>query len=376
MADIDERVLRAVLADLTADQPPAPPNRYGAVRRRASWQRRRQLAGIAAAVALALATAIAVPLGLLHTAPRPAAPGHYRVSISPGRGAPSDLVAAGVLGSHHWKAYVQLQRRYGLCQGATFTTTSSMGWSCSGSTPVPAASTGDPVQNFSGQGTGAQVDFGTVRTDVTYLTVTYNDGQVLTVRPVPVFAARYARWIAIPAPDSAAVRRITAYGKTGELGYTIPFAADPSGLDLVRWLQPGQPPLPRPARYTAGAGTIDGKRWRDYAYVGPWGTCFAHPTGAVNCFASLGWLLPDGTVAGQIGFAAEGNQPYFGYGQALASVSYLVLTKAHGGAIRVAALSAGGRRFFCYAAAPADPVVGWAAYDAAGQRLGSGRLQF
>jgi hypothetical protein len=286
-----------------------------------------------------------------------------------------------VLNQYHWHAYVLFNQQgmSGLCQGETFG--AGIGWSCGGGPSptdgqIPATSTGDPVQNFNGGGTGPEIEFGTVRSDVAYVTVTYNDGRTLTAYPVAVFPGRYAKWIAIPAPYGAAVSQIAAYSRTGELGSAVPFASGAIGaMTIERWLQPGQPALPRPARYSVGAGTINGASWRDYVHVGPWGTCFVHPTGVYNCFPSLGWLLPSNTVAGVIGFAYHGNQPYFGYGQAQPAVRYLIMRKAHGGTFRLPVMSVGSRKFFAYAAIPSDPVTGWSAYDAAGRKLGSGQLQ-
>ncbi len=59
----DEQVMRRALADLTSDQPPVPPGRFQAVRRRAIRYRKRQLAG-AAASALAV-VAIGIGAGRL-----------------------------------------------------------------------------------------------------------------------------------------------------------------------------------------------------------------------------------------------------------------------------------------------------------------------
>ena len=68
----DEQVMRAALADLTDDQPPMPPGRLGAVRRRAIRHRRRQLAGAvvsALAVAGIIVGAGRLP-GILHQQPQ------------------------------------------------------------------------------------------------------------------------------------------------------------------------------------------------------------------------------------------------------------------------------------------------------------------
>ncbi len=63
-----------MLTDLTDGQPPAPPDRLGAVRRRAVLHRRRQLAAIAAVVAVLAVAAATIPLRLLRTIAPPMAP--------------------------------------------------------------------------------------------------------------------------------------------------------------------------------------------------------------------------------------------------------------------------------------------------------------
>ena len=65
----DELSARAMLADLTAGQPPAPPDRYGSVRLRAVVHRRRQYAAIAAVIAVLATAAVTIPLRLLGAPP-------------------------------------------------------------------------------------------------------------------------------------------------------------------------------------------------------------------------------------------------------------------------------------------------------------------
>jgi hypothetical protein len=374
MAQVDDELaLRTVLADMTDRQPPAPPNRYGAARRRAVLHRRRQLAAAAAAVVILVAVAIAIPLGLLRIGPpAPLAPRrHYHVTlVRPRPGSPSGLIASGRLEGMRWTAVVQLKSGNQLCQSTSLGAPNGAESTCVPWPPPPVTRSGDPVSNFGG-GPGVQIDIGNVRSDVAYLTFTYNNGQVLTAHPVPLFGSRYARWFALPAPYSAAVTRITAYSRTGELAYAIPFTGGNTGLTISRWLQPGQPALPRPATYTIGSGTVAGSRWDDHVYVGPWGTCFTFPTGAFNCFAQTGWLLAPSATAGQIGRAHEGHVAYV-HCQARPSVRYLILTTAHGRTSRVRTVRAGSRRFYAFASLDNDPVVRWVAYDSAGQELASG----
>jgi hypothetical protein len=374
MAQVDdERAVRALLADLTADQPPAPAGRYGAVRRRAAAHRRRQLAGAAAVVAVLVAAAIAIPLGVLRAGPRPpqAKARHYHMSLlPPSPHAQRDVIATGVLGRYHWTAVVQLQRG-DLCWGATFGTAAGLTTTCVPGPAPTASAAGEPVAAVNSVGAFEQIDIGSVRSDVAYVTISYNDGQLLTARPVAVFGSRYARWFALPAPGSAAVTQITAYSKTGELGYAIPFTAAGT-ISLSRWLRPGQPALPRPVTAVIGSGRADGSSWRESVYVGPWGTCFAGAGNVSACSARTGWLPQSHRAVGLLGSAGVGSAVFYEYGEATPAVSYLVLTRSDGRTQKLAVAAVGARRFFAYASATRDPVVRWAAYNAQGIQVASG----
>lgn len=238
----DEVAIRSGLAELTAEQPSAPPARYAAIRRRAVVHRRRRVAGVVAAVAAVVAIAIIAPIGLSRlSGPGPVAPSrHYRVSESPpGPGSPGDLIASGRLSGMRWRALAQEQRANGLCWGATFGVGSGVSWSCANGSPFPVRAAGAPVSNFEETGQVAQVDVGTVRSDVTELKIFYSNGQILTARPVAVFGSGHAPWVALAAPYGAAVSEITAYGK--------------NGAALTRSRSPGSPAT---SRWCGGCGRI------------------------------------------------------------------------------------------------------------------------
>jgi hypothetical protein len=368
----DELAVREVLTDLTAGQPPAPPGRYASVRRRAVARRHRQLASAAAAVALLVAAAIAIPLGVLHVGPtRPAAPSrHYHVSVRPpGAGAPPGLVASGAINGRKWQVIVQ--REKGL-SGYCYRYAAGL-MNCDGD-PLPRpASTGDPVSFTGSAGTSYPVSVGTVRSDVAYLTLSFTNGQVLTLHPVDVLGSRYARFFAIEVPYSAAVTRVAAYSRHSELEYAIPFTAL-GDIEPVRWLRPGQPDRTPRATYQIGSGTADRTSWQARVYAGPWGTCIGG-AGSSDCFASTGSLLPAHAVATSFGFSVGPGGVYYITGEALPSVSYLTVTSSAGGTRRIPAVRAGARRFFAYTSPRGDRVVRWAAYSAGGQQLGSGTGQ-
>jgi hypothetical protein len=364
----EEHALRALLTEMTADQPPAPQARYAAVRRRAVAYRRRQLATATAIAAVLVAAAIAIPLGLLHrqAQPPPIAPGHrYHMSERmPGLGSPHDLIASGVLSGIRYQATAQIIGSQ-MCVGVNGSS------ACSG--PVPVAwRTGAPLTAEGGTGPG--FTFFTARSDVTALTVTYDTGQTLSLRPVSVFGDGTARFIVVIAPRSSAVTRVTAYSAAGEVGYTVPFTAD-GEITISRWLRAGAPALPRPVTAVLGSGTVHGSFWREHVYVGPWGTCFGTVGGASFCFPSTGWLPPRPGLVHAIGFSAFESAYQVYYGQAQPSVRYLVVTTRTGVSAKVWAVAAEGRRFFAFPSVASDPVVRWAAYDRSGQELASGTSQ-
>jgi hypothetical protein len=369
----DELAVREILTDLTAGQPPAPPGRYASVRRRAVARRRRQLAGAAAAVTVLVAGAIAIPLGLLHAGPTPpVAPSrHYRVSENPpGPGAPPGLIASGAVDGRTW--HVIVQREKGMTGYCYLYAAGLM--NCD-SDPLPRPTTsGDPVSFTGSAGTTDQISIGTVGSDVAYLTMSFTNGQVLTLHPVDVLGSRYARFFAIEVPYSAAVTRVAAYSRHSELEYAIPFTAL-GDIEPVRWLRPGEPDRTPRATYPIGSGTVNGRHWRERVYVGPWGTCVGGGGGGIYCFASTGSLLPAHAIATSFGFSVGPDGVYYITGEAAPSVSYLTVTGSAGSTRRVPAVRAGTRKFFAYASPRDDRVVRWAAYGSRGQELASGTGQ-
>jgi hypothetical protein len=298
-------------------------------------------------------------------APLPIAPTHrYHMSEQmPGRGAPRGLIASGVLSGIRYQATVQIVSSQ-FCVGVNGAQT------CSG--PVPGAwRSGAPLDPEGGTG---DFTFFSVRSDVTGLTVSYDSGQTLSLRPIAVFGSGDARFIVVIAPHSSAVTRVTAYSAAGEVGYTVPFTAD-GEITISRWLRAGEPALPRPVTAVLGSGTVHGSFWREHVYVGPWGTCFGTVGGASFCFPSLGWLPPRPGLVQAIGSSGVGNAYQVWYGQAQPSVRYLIVTTTKGGSMKVWAIAAEGRRFFAFPSVSGDQVARWTAYGASGQELAAGTSQ-
>jgi hypothetical protein len=375
MAQIDDELaIRRVLAEMTDNQPPAPPARYAAIRRRAIVHRRRQLAGAAAAVAILVAAAIAIPLGLLRVSPPPpSGPSrHYHVTeYRPGPGSQRGLIAYGTVDGIRWK--IAVDKMPTLSQGFCMDTESGPDpQTCVFDPPEPANNSGEQASFnlYSGWGKFS-ANLGTVASDVSYLRVGFSDGQTLTLYPVAIYGRAYARFVALMIPYSSAVTSVTTYSSHGELGYAIPFTGE-ADLDLNRWLRPGQPALPRPATYLIGSGTVNGTAWHEYAWIGPWGTCVGGAGGGSDCFDQTGSVLSPRQLVTSFGDSAGSGNTEYVYGEAAPAVSYLVVTRSHGSTQTVTLTRAGTLRFFAYASVQGDPVVRWAAYGADGRRLAAG----
>ncbi len=271
----DERAARTMLADLTAGQPSAPPDRLGAVRRRAVLRRRRQFAAIAAVVAIVAVAAATIPLRLIGSAP-PVAPASYHLSERPpGPGDHAGLVAAGVLDGKRWGLTITPESGSGpgATTGVCTQYSPGSGLSCGEGPPQRASGTGAPAESYSdGRSGDGYLDVATVRSDVTSLQVSYTNGQVITLHPVAVFAGPYARYVVIVAPSAGSVVTVTAFAGRRDLGYAVPFST-PDELDLIRWLKPGQPARPRPLTRVIGSGSAGGSSWNVKVAIGPWGTC-------------------------------------------------------------------------------------------------------
>jgi hypothetical protein len=365
----DESALREALARMTATQPDAPPDRYTAVRRRAVLHRRRQLAGIAAAVAVLAAAAVTIPLRLHGSPAPPTTPRHYHVSEQPpGPGAKRDLVATARIDGVPYQLLVG--RMPGL-KGVEVSA-GALGDAGINNAPAPASRTGNPVSFTTGLGTAPQATVGTVRSDVAYLKVAYGNGQVLTLRPVDVLGPKYAAFIVLVTPYPAAVVRLTAYSRTGELGYAVPFTGAGS-VQTVRWLRPGQAARPHLLTRVIGAGTIAGTAWHVAVWTGPWGTCVYGSSAESYCWDTPGELGPPHgavSVVGNMGMQRGGIRMY--PGTASPAVSYLIVTRKDGSTTRVSIITAGSLRLFACADAPGNRIVRWAAYSAAGGVLAAG----
>lgn len=376
----EELAARAMLADLTAGQPPAPPDRYGSVRRRAVIRRRRQYATVAAVIAVLAIAAVTIPLRLLGTAQPPIAPGSYHLSERPPPGDRGNLVATVTVDGvprrvllSHWSGHP-----HGAGPGLCVDIRPGSGLTCQGGPVAAASGKGDPADISFGISLGTQwqapeFNIATVRSDVTSLRVKYTNGQVLTLYPVQVFAGPHARYVVIASPRLLSVDRVTAFAGHRDLGYAIPFGGEPS-INLPHWLRPGQPAGPRPVTRVIGSGTVQGTSWTETVTVGPWGTCVYGSGGGSECAPVTGSELSRGQLVSPIGgISVQGVSVRIYPGEAAPSVSYLVLTLQDHITVRVPVVALGGRRFFACADAQGNRIIRWAAYDAAGHPLVSSK---
>jgi len=215
--------------------------------------------------------------------------------------------------------------------------------------------------------------YGYVRHDVDRVQVSLSNGQVLTLLPTDLFGPRYARWVAIAVPFARAVREISVYSAGGELEHAVPFTRRGS-IEIERWLKPGQPDLPRPVSGRLGSATIAGHHFVVHGYLGPWGSCFRSALIAENmCSAQSGPLRPGtvvksvvGSYSSDIGFDILHVEP---------AVSYLLVTRAKGSALRVRPVRLGGQKYCILPNDLRNRDVTWTAYDAAGHLLGSGSVK-
>jgi hypothetical protein len=368
----DERILRARLGTALEEFTPAPLP-LDAVVRRGRGARKRRLVTVAAVVAVIAAVGAAAPelAGLADQhAPVTSGTGHVSVHPPGPRSAPG-LIAYGQVDGQRWQAT-------GHVSGSS-TCYHALAMACDVGGPARARIKGDPAGFFLRIGSRPQVEIGTVRQDVSYLTVGLTGGQTLTLRPVPVFGAGHARYVAFAVPRAAVVTVITAYSAHGELAYADPFTGF-GAVQTVRWLRPGEPAPDIAGTYVIGQGTpsINGPSWTERAYAGPWGSCIGGTGGGSIC-APVSLAALRGSHA-----AAEVLRSYMttggksdGYVEVVAvapQVSYVVVSKAHGADIRVDAVRAGDARFCVFTSSHGLPATRWTAYSASGARLASGSL--
>jgi len=379
------------------------PVRYDALFRQGRAIVMRRRVTVAVAVALIAAVSAVTPLALRTAAgqPSPYTGSRYRVTVYPARQAPSllanashparpRLIAHGLINGKHWRLTLSVRPKSQ--SGDAPVAISGTGGYSSDITgtfgePVPATRRGYPLTMDEAGGSFPIFYVGTVRSDVTRLSVRLNNGQVLTVTPGAIFTAECERYFGFPVPDVSSVTEITAYAGQREAGLTYPF--DRYSFFYVHWTYPGQP-VPPQVNYLIRSARQGTGRWSAWVYTGPWGACqvlFRRSAGYAQCPLTpigrgavarilerrLYWSSPNPPTA---------IVPVIQMAQAARSVSYLVFTRANGTAFRVTAVAAGTSKycaFFTYLSITGghdgSTVVRWTAYSTSGSELGTGPVR-
>jgi hypothetical protein len=372
----DEQDFRAQLGIALEEFAPGPVPFDAVVRQgRAVRIRKRVTAALVGLAVLAASALVPTLLNSLHR-PAPIAP-HYRVTVNPpSPGSPRGLVASGLVNHARWQFFARYSKHGdGLCLESKLGTSG-----CGGGRPrdyLGAAATlwgsrDEAARLHGGRWIRVQMVYGYVRHDVDRVQVKLSNGQVLTLHPVDLFGTRYARWVGLAVPFAAAVREITVYSARAELEHAVPFTGRGS-IEIERWLKPGQPDLPDPVSGRVGSATIAGHHLVVRGYLGPWGSCFRSALVDEDmCNVQAGALRPGtvvkslaGSYASDIGLNVLQVEP---------AVSYLLVTRAKGSALRLRPVTLGGQKFCILPHDLRNRDVTWTAYDATGHLLGGGSV--
>jgi hypothetical protein len=380
-----ELQLQARLAPALEDLVPGPAPLAAIIRdgRRVRVRRRISLTtGLAAAAVLVIAGSLTLPSLLSRTAVVPPLTTHYHVTVTPpGPKSPNGLIAAGTVNGVPWSVRAERESHGAyLFTGLNIYASTSIG-------NLPGRyARGDPLDGILGSLSQSAYQVEAVRADVVLVHVTLTDGQVLRLLPIAATGARNASLIAFAVPDYRDVVRIEAFGKHGEIGYTVPWTGH-SWLYTGRWLKPDQPALPQPRTAVIGSGTAFGQSWRALVAVGPWGWCGNTEVGSRlggGCFAGPP-PLRRGQYYRAVGFAGGllfGKSGEIEAAEVADTVVFVELTTRSGQHTWVRPHSVGGRWFVCFSSgtdlrAGSAPltVVRWAAYDRRHHLLATGSAQ-
>ena len=364
--------LRESLDQALREFVPGEPPVAEAVRRGKAIRVRRRATAVASVAAVALFAAFGYPALTQRQALHAPPPVQHRqpsvTDVPPGPGAQPGVIAGGLMDGKSWQVVTGRPGSPGMPKGqqcfGTFGPAFGDGpQSISQCLPTPAPDAADPVEFTEFETGGTVVSIGRVRADVQYVVVDLADGTQLKLIPVNVFGIRN---VAFPAPLTLPVDSARAYLSNGQYLTAIPFTA-PQGLILFgMWLPPGQQGLARTTGLVA-SGKADGTTWAVYVYDGPWGRCIDDSAATLECVPLSSPL--DTQLLG----TASSHQGVI-FGAAAADVSYVRVTLADGGALRVRVTAVGGQRFFAFYLRKGQTMRGWTAYDAAGQPVASGTV--
>jgi hypothetical protein len=359
----DERELRDRLSGLLAAVEPGPPPVVG-TKRRGRGIRMRRWVSAAAGLAVIAAGAALVPVLIQSRNAGPAAPAHYKVTLTRlGATARAGVIGAGTIDGKHWHVVISKSL------GDGCTATLSM-LECG---PRYGGSVGRRAVSLGSAGAGTtQFEVGTIGADVTRVVVQLSNGSQLDVRPV---AADGYRWIAFAAPTHSMLLATSFVGGSEYLHAVAYNTANDT--EFVTWLHPGQLGLPRATRQI-GSGEVDGVSWHASVNVGPWGYCVAFANGG-SCIPAT--VRPELTPAGEIIAPLSCGPVYTSGGKATGAsagimavplgVKNVVLKFADGSHLRMTTTAVAGTRVLGYAIQNRPKVVRTLEYGFAGQLVHS-----
>ena len=288
------------------------------------------------------------------------------------------VIAVGTAGRVKWQATVKGPGSKGtpVAGDTCYSITSSPGGKLYGAC-LDKSLAGDqtnganPVVLSGGVGDGAMYgEIGQAAADVTYVIVTFADGQQLKLIPVVANGLRYVAWVA---PLSMTIERVDAhlggpYATNGLIATAVPF--DPPGQlpSFGLWQQLGQA-APPTSSAIIGSGSVGGRVWAEIGYEGPFGTCFTPGSDSADRFCLPVQRLGTTALLGGWG----GNPPETAaFGSAAPGVALVRVTLSDGKTATARPVSVGNEDLFAFAISPGVTPTGWTAYDAYGHQVGTG----
>ena len=240
--------------------------------------------------------------------------------------------------------------------------------------PAGALNSADDPAVFSGVSDAVtEATIGEAAADVTYLVVTFTDGQRLKLIPVTAHGHRYVAWIApLSMPVADVVARLGgANSGSGQAEVAVPFQRSGQAPVFGQWQEPNVA-VPPMASGVIGRGVVGGHaHWSAVAYVGPWGSCTVVNGKGFDCMP----FGPTSTVAvlGPVPASVRGLELIVG--SAPLGAAKVTVTLADGEAVTAKPVAVGNDRLFAAAADTGAGPTGWITYDAAGRQVGAGSVR-
>jgi hypothetical protein len=282
------------------------------------------------------------------------------------------VVATGTAGPVGWRVSVSATAKESSCYKFSFTgatgprAPTSPDAACIPAAQVRSIGAGGnaPPAAFDVSEPGLDAVVGVAASNVTYLIVTFADGQQLKLIPVTAAGHRFFAWVA---PETVPIASVTAhlgapYNDSGQTATTIPFTHGTMLPWFGLWQRPGQAPPPRAHKVLA-----TGKGWTISADEGPWGTCFINSSAFAMAQCTAVAKLSATAMFG--GWAGGGTMSTGSAGPGVARIRLTAGKAVSGEAIPV---TVGNERLVVIATSGNVQPDSWTAYDAHGQVVASG----